>query len=241
MPRARALGILPDTPDAQRSLSDQLYDEIYRRLSSSEWPIGTRLPTEAELTRQFGVSRSVVREALVRLRVDGLITSKQGAGSYVTGHPSRTVLEHARPSSIADIQRCYEFRAGIEGEAAFLATERRTPAKIAKMEKCLETLKACINHSEGADEDLAFHMAIAEATDNEYFVSTLLSLSQAIRIGIRIANSLSNLPTGGRVGKAYADHFKVFEAIRDGKAEEARALMRSHIEGSRRRVFVGGV
>jgi len=231
---------LPSASEPQRSLSDRLYEEIYQRISSNEWAEGARLPTETDLANQFGVSRSVVREALVRLRVDGLITSKQGAGSHVTGHPSRIVLEHARPCSIADIQRCYEFRVGVEGEAAFLAAQRRALGKIAKIEESLVALERCMKaQGEGADEDLQFHLAVARATENDYFVTTVNSLSQSIRIGISIANSLSTLPTGGRLKFAYADHCRVFEAIRAGNPDEARAVMRTHIENSRKRVFVG--
>jgi DNA-binding FadR family transcriptional regulator len=225
--------------ESQGSLSDRIYEEIYRRISSREWAEGTRLPSEPELAVQFGVSRTVVREALVRLRVDGLISSRPGAGSHVIGHPSQIVLEYARPCSVADIQRCFEFRMGVEGEAAYLAAERHSLKKIAKIDEALTAMKRCIEAGgDGTEEDIAFHLAVARASENDYFVATVMSLSQAIRIGATIANSLQSFPQN-RLNSAHEAHRRVYDAILAGDRDLARAAMREHIETARRRVFVG--
>jgi len=225
---------------AGKALSDGVYAAIYQRIASGEWSEGLRLPTEIELGQQFGVSRTVIREALLRLRIDGLITSKQGAGIHVSGRPSRSVLSFAQPGSIADIQRCYEFRVGTEGEAAFLAAERRSPDKIEAIEAALAAMETCIrNDGLGAEEDIQFHLAVASATENDYYLGTIESVAQAIRIAMKIASTLSPLPPGERLRLAYDEHNKILAAIRSGRAEEARRLMRAHIESSRRRVFVG--
>src|SRR3546814_7258855 len=133
--------------DAHRTLSDRVYEEIYRKISSDEWPQGERLPTEIDLAQQFGVSRTALREALLRLRIDGLITSRPGAGSFVTGKPSRAVFDFTRPGSIADIQRCYEFRVGVEGEAAYLAADRRSSERVDDIEAALQALETCIRNN----------------------------------------------------------------------------------------------
>ncbi|WP_344359667.1 FadR/GntR family transcriptional regulator, partial [Brachybacterium phenoliresistens] len=114
---------------APGSLSDGIYERIYKSISAGDWPVGTKLPSEVELAVQFGVSRPVVREAMLRLRIDGLIESRQGAGTRVISVPSRSVIEFAEPGSIADLQRCYEFRVGVEGEAAYVAAQRQSRAK----------------------------------------------------------------------------------------------------------------
>lgn len=234
---------LNPSTEGQRSLSDRVYEEIYRRVSSDEWPIGTRLPNETDLSSQFAVSRSVVREALVRLRADGLITSKPHTGSYVTGHPNRMVLERARIYSISDIQRCFEFRTGIEGEAAYLAALRQSQGKIAKIQVCIEAMKTwrdSTTDSDGSDEDIAFHMAIASATENNYFVSAMDSMSLVIRLGISIGNTLVQFSGGRKSSPAYDEHVRIYDAIASGDAETARTCMRTHIENTRRRAFVGG-
>ncbi len=226
--------------DSSRSLSDRVYEEIYRRISCNEWQQGSRLPTEIELAEQFGVSRTVLREALLRLRIDGLITSRPGAGSFVTGKPSRTVFDFTRPGSIADIQRCYEFRVGVEGEAAFLAAERRSRQRIEEIERTLEAMDACIKRNDlGAQEDIGFHLAVARATENDYYAKTIEMATHAIMVGMKVASALSPLPPAERLMLAYTEHMGIFEAIRAGDKEAARTRMRAHIDSSRRRVFVG--
>jgi GntR family transcriptional repressor for pyruvate dehydrogenase complex len=223
-----------------RTLSDTVYEQVYERISSGEWPEGTRLPTEVEMADQFGVSRTVVREALLRLRIDGLVASKQGAGTRVIGAPSQRVLEFAKPGSVADIQRCYEFRVGVEGEAARLAAQRCSKSRIAEIEAALEAMDRCIAAGGmGADEDIAFHLAVAQASENDYFVRTINSVTQAIHVGIAIAATLSTRSTRERLSTANAEHRGIFDAIRYGDADLARERMQTHIESARRRVFVG--
>lgn len=223
-----------------RALSDAVYEQIYERISSGEWPEGTRLPTEVEMADTFGVSRTVIREALLRLRIDGLVASRQGAGTRVIGAPSQHVMEFAEPGSVADIQRCYEFRVGIEGEAARLAAGRNSAARIADIEAALQAMERCIAKGGlGADEDIAFHIAVAQASENDYFVRTINSVTRAIRVGISIAATLSTRPTAERLATANREHRAIFDAIRAGDAELSRERMQAHIESARRRVFVG--
>ena len=99
--------------------------------------MNARLPSETELARRFGASRPVVREALARLREDGVIVSRQGSGSYVKRRPDPAVLRFVPVGSIADVQRCFEFRAGLEGAAAALAAERWEDADIAEIRRAL--------------------------------------------------------------------------------------------------------
>lgn len=224
-----------------RTLSDTVYQRIYERISANDWPKGTRLPTEIELAEQFGVSRTVIREALLRLRVDGLIASRQGSGTHVIGAPSQRVIDFAEPGSVADLQRCYEFRVGVEGEAAYLAATRRSRDRVAEIEAALEAMERCVVEDRlGAEEDIAFHLAVARATENDYYQRTIASVTQAIRVGMSIAATLSHRPPPQRLGIAMGEHGSVLDAIRASDPDLARARMRAHIEGARKRVFVGG-
>lgn len=222
-------------------MSDRIYEEIYEKITLGEWPLGTRLPTEVDLAGQFGVSRPVIREALLRLRIDGIIESRQGAGTRVINTPNRSVLEFAEPGSIADLQRCYEFRVGIEGEAAYLATIRQSPERIADIEAAHRQMKEAMAQPSalGADEDINFHLAIARATENSYYITTIESATRAIMVGIKIARTLSRWTNEERIANAVAEHAKLLEIIRSGDAEKARLAMRAHIEGARGRVFLG--
>jgi DNA-binding FadR family transcriptional regulator len=225
---------------AGRTLSDSVYQRIYERISSGDWPRGTRLPTELDMAEQFGVSRTVIREALLRLRIDGLIASRQGSGTHVIGAPSQRVIDFAEPGSVADIQRCYEFRVGVEGEAARLAAKRHSRTRIADIQAALEAMNRCIEEGGlGADEDIAFHLAVAHASENDYYVRTIASVTKAMRIGISIAATLSTQPTAERLRIADREHRHIFEAILASDPDEARARMQAHIESARQRVFVG--
>jgi GntR family transcriptional regulator, transcriptional repressor for pyruvate dehydrogenase complex len=109
-----------DMPDSQGpatpgALRDRVYAQIYRKISLGEWPNGTKLPSEVQLAASFGVSRLVLREAMTRLRIDGLIDSRQGAGSRVIASPSESVLGLVATDGLADLMSLYELRIGVEG------------------------------------------------------------------------------------------------------------------------------
>src|SRR5688500_3774647 len=168
---------------AKRSAA--IYDGIVGRIWSGELAENTRLPSEIDLSRRFGVSRPVVREALARLRDDGLIVSRQGSGSYVTRRPDGAVLRFVPVGSIADIQRCFEFRVGLEGAAAALAADRWQSDDLAEIRSAYEALETSISTGQlGVDADARFHQAIARATHNHYHVSVQLSLQTHITLGM---------------------------------------------------------
>lgn len=223
------------------SLRNTAYEQIYQTIARGEWPAGTKLPTEVELARRLGVSRPILREALMRLRLDGIIDSRQGAGTRVINVPSRTVLDHVPPGAIADVLHCYEFRMALEGEAVHQATTRANPALLAGIEAAHADMVAALPNPDiiGHEEDIAFHMAIARATDNPYYLSAVGAIIQNVRIGVRIASTLPHWTREERMRNAIAEHARILDAIRAGRADEARALMRRHIEEGRKRVFLG--
>ncbi|WEX08695.1 FadR/GntR family transcriptional regulator [Chelativorans sp. AA-79] len=223
------------------SLSDRVYEKIYQNITLGEWPLGTRLPTEVELATAYGVSRPVVREALLRLRIDGIIESRQGAGTRVINMPNRSVLEFAEPGSIADLQRCYEFRVGVEGEAAYLAALRHSAERIADIELAHKRMQEAMSEADafGGEEDINFHLAVARATENSYYIATIESATKAIMVGIKIARTLSRWTNEERITNAVAEHARLLEIIKSGDADRARSAMRAHIEGARERVFLG--
>jgi DNA-binding FadR family transcriptional regulator len=134
---------LPQPPawgEAKRSAG--IYQHIFEIIIAGEFPVNARLPSETELAQRFGASRPVVREALARLRDDGIIVSRQGSGSYVKRRPDMAVLRFVPVSSVADIQRCFEFRHGLEGIAAALAAERWEDSDMAEIRAAFVDLEA---------------------------------------------------------------------------------------------------
>ena len=220
--------------------SSGIYDGILGSIMSGEFPENARLPSEVELARRFGASRPVVREALARLRDDGLIVSRQGSGSYVTRRPDDAVLRFVPVGSIADIQRCFEFRVGLEGTAAALAAERWDGAQLAEIRAAFEALEMCIRTGQlGVDEDSRFHQAVAQATHNHYYVSVLLSLQAHIALGMNLTRNLSMLRSDNRLRLVQDEHTTILAAIEARDAAAARAAMETHIENARRRMFEG--
>ncbi len=222
------------------TLSDMVYETILKKIVDGEFPSGSKLPTEHELCEQLSVSRPVLRQALKQLREDGVIKSRQGSGSYVTGQPDRAILVFAPVGSIADIQRTFEFRAAIEGEAASFAAQRRTPAQLEALGDALRLLDICVeNGSLGVAEDEAFHALICQASDNQYFASVRASMQSNIITGMNLTRNLSLTKSVERMRLVQAEHYQILQAIKLQDAEAARLAMRRHIENARRRVFEG--
>jgi DNA-binding FadR family transcriptional regulator len=222
-------------------LNDRVYDHIVGQIIIGIFPVNSRLPPETKFAEQLGVSRPVVREALMRLREDGLIASRQGAGSFVIRSPARNVHEFAPLESIADIQRCFVFRIAIEGEAAGLAARDRDAEGLRRIQQALVALDQIILGDElGVEEDIAFHRAVAEATGNRFFAETIAALRSQIAVGIRLNRNLSLVQPRTRIVGGQEEHRLVSEAIAAQDEAGARQAMRQHIENARRRVFEGG-
>lgn len=222
------------------TLSDLVYERILSKIVDGDYASGSKLPTENELSQHLKVSRPVLRQALKQLRVDGVITSRQGSGSYVTGQPDRAILVFAPVGSIADIQRTFEFRAAVEGEAAALAAHRRSIEQLAALQAAFRNLEKCVlNGHLGVDEDEVFHALICEASDNQYFVSVRASMQSNIIAGMNLTRNLSLTKTDDRLRLVQAEHQRILDAIKDQNPEAARTAMRTHIENARRRVFEG--
>ena len=182
------------------------------------------------LADEFGVSRPILREALERLREQGLIHSRQGAGSFV--REVRSVpLGFARVETIADIQRCYEFRICIETMAARLAAGRRD-------EEALEEIATALSLMEGAtdsqthreDADFAFHLAVAKAANNQYFEASMRALREHIYVGMKLHGQSLMTDGAKALRNVFGEHSAIFAAIRDGDGEKAAEL---HARASR--------
>jgi DNA-binding FadR family transcriptional regulator len=220
-------------------LSDGIYEHIFERIVAGEFPMNARLPSETELARRCGASRPVVREALARLREDGIIVSRQGSGSYVKRRPDAAILRFASVSSIADVQRAFEFRAGLESAAAALAAERWEKEDIAEIRSALTALDSCITNGElGVDADVHFHRAIAQATHNPYHIAVQATLQTQIAFGMNLTRSLS-LRQESRLRLVQDEHIGIVAAIEARDVARARAAMERHIENARRRMFEG--
>jgi DNA-binding FadR family transcriptional regulator len=225
-------------------LTDRVYAVLYARITSGEFSPEQRLPSEHDLASEFRVSRPVIREALERLRTSDLIYSRQGAGSFVRAQKSPPrpgpALGFWPVETIADIQRCFEFRLTIEPEAASLAALRHNDAALAKLGAAVEAMERAKEDRQHRSEiDFAFHLAVAEASNNHYYVASMLALKEHITIGLKMHGATSTLAGPRRLKSVLEELTGIFVAIRDRDRDAAQAQMYQHIAGSRDRLFEG--
>ncbi len=225
----------------QTPLVQRVYQLLLAQISAGDYQPDERLPGENDLATRFAVSRPIVREALRRLRAEGLIYSRQGAGSFVRAavEDSRPLLGYAPVETIADIQRCYEFRLTIEPDHAFHAARRWNDAALANIAAALDLMGDATRAQRHRDDaDFAFHVAIAEATNNHYYASSMQALKDHIAVGMKFHGVSLMGPSPGLDG-VFDEHRGIFDAIRARDGDAARDRMRRHLEGSRDRVFEG--
>ncbi|TQS70138.1 FadR family transcriptional regulator [Rhodobacteraceae bacterium] len=222
---------------ARAPLSDKVYTALNTRIMRGDYAPNEKLPAEKDLAVAFGVSRPVLRVALEQLRAEGLIFSRQGAGNFVRVK-REPALGYTPVETIADIQRCYEFRLTVEVEAAGLAARRRNQALLDEMSRALDLLSdATGSRLHREDADFTFHLAIARASNNQYYAETLKALRDHIYVGMKMHGDALMSDGAVALERVLEEHRTIFEAIRAGDAEGARAVMQAHVSHSRERLF----
>src|SRR3954451_14617863 len=165
-----------------RNLTHEVIDRLSSEIMNGDLLPGARLPTEQDMIEAFGVSRTVVREAVAALRAEGLVVTRQGVGAFVPENARRPFrVDFGRLSSIREVLEVMELRTGIEIEAAGLAAERASPSQIRNIVDCLHMIDRALKRSEDAiDQDFALHCSIADAAGNPQFRRLLEHLGRLI-------------------------------------------------------------
>ncbi len=226
-------------PERRKSLGEVVFDRLGHAIKSGAYAEDERLPTEHDLAAEFQVSRPVIREALKRLRDQGLIYSRRGAGSFVRQAGVRQPLGFGPIENVAGLEQCYEFRLTLEPEAAACAALRRDDDDMAAIDDALAAMReATMRQRHREDADFAFHAAIAEASDNRYFATAMEALKEHIAVGMQFHGQSLKMTMDG-LRNVFEEHRAIRDAISEGDAERARRLMRAHLTGSRDRLFDG--
>ncbi|MGE3064525.1 MAG: FadR/GntR family transcriptional regulator [Hyphomicrobiaceae bacterium] len=219
-----------------RNLTDRVVGRITDEIRSGRLSPGARLPTEQELMTTFGVSRTVVREAVSALRAEGLVLTRQGSGAFVASDTSRVPfrIDPDGLSSIEDVLSVMELRLAIEVEAAALAAERAGSARLHAIDRAVRDFDKAIGSDEGAiAEDFAFHRAIAHAAANGLFPQFLEFLGRHVipRQSVRTSR-VSQADQRAYLEVIQKEHLRIAEAIKARDPAEARAAMRAHLSKS---------
>ncbi|WP_198382501.1 FadR/GntR family transcriptional regulator [Roseomonas sp. KE2513] len=212
---------------------------VAEAIAEGRWKLGERLPTERALADTYGVSRNVVREAISRLRADGLVQSRQGVGAFVARTQGTGVLRFDAEllSDRTTFANVFELRAMLEIQTAGLAAERRSDADLAVIAHAYERM---VQESEGkaggVDADLDFHRAVARATGNAQIAAVVSFLSDQIRETILATRARPDSFVGRIIEVTLAEHAAIHDAILSGSAIAAKDAMAVHIRNAAQRI-----
>lgn len=207
----------------RRSLVEQAAAALRVRIAGGEWPVGTRIPAEAELVRLLGVSRNTVREAVRCLAHAGMLAVRQGDGTYVRATADGG--ETLRKISHASLRDRIEVRCALEEAAARLAAQRRSDADVAELSAARDRCDGLISVGHIDDyitHDFAFHRHMVAAAGNPALEELYLYFATAIRSSIRHSIGDAQLPE-----PSAAQHRAVLDAIARRDADGAAAAVRA--------------
>ncbi len=216
------------------SLASRVTASLLEAISSGRFASGSNLPSERELSDQFGVSRTVIREAVRGLEAKGVLDVRSGRGATVVAVSPRRVsetldlyLRSAQSAAIIQADDIADVRRTLEIRLVQLAVERATDDELAAIEASIRAMEDAGSVEERGVADADFHRQIAVATHNTLYV-TLLDAINAPMMSIRVRS----LALEGRVGRAVAQHRAVYDALVARNATGAVEAMADHLADS---------
>lgn len=215
---------MPLTSPRRSALADQVIAQLRAQITSGEWPVGSRIPTEPQLVEQLGVARNTVREAVRALAHNGLLDIRQGSGTYVLATSELAGVMHRRFAA-ADTRHVSELRSALESAAARLAAQRRTERDLAHLDAALDRRERAWESGDAeafVEADATLHLAVVAASHNEVIAELYADLGQVLRAFLRA-------DMGGELRpENYVDHARLVEAIRAGDSDTAAAEAAAH-------------
>ena len=208
-------------PVTRRSAAADVRAQLRELIESGQLQVDDRLPSEAELSRRFGVSRPIVREALGSLHALGLTESRPGRGTFVASNFARATLTFGQYSSsdLNEVRRC------LEVPAAGLAAERRRPQGLAALRRVLEEHDRTTTVEDAVRYDALLHCEIGRVSGNPLFARLIGNVREILQ-----EQSLAVSALRGRGREAAREHHAIVAAIADGDRAAAEAAMSAHLD-----------
>lgn len=230
-----------DTPRRPRArgLAHGLVEDFNRKILAQSLRPGDRLPTEAEIVQAYGVSRTVVREAISRLQAGGLVETRHGIGTFVLPQRPSSMfrLDPSEFATSVDVVAVLELRISLETESAGLAATRRSPDHLQVMRDSLDAFDRHIAvEGDGVGADFRFHLEIAHATGNPYFADIMSHLGTTVIPRTRLNASHHVDGRTAYLSRVNREHEEIYAAIARQDPESARAAMRVHLTNSKERL-----
>ncbi|MDW3652038.1 MAG: FadR/GntR family transcriptional regulator [Bacteroidia bacterium] len=210
--------------------SDNIIDQIRNLIRTGQLNPGDKLPPERKLVEQFGVGRGHVRDALKKLEFYGILKTLPQNGTVVSGLGVKALeglITNVLQIEDPDFHSLVETRTMLEVKAVSLAAERRTDEDLVQISNALSEFRKKVEMEEaGVEEDLMFHLRIAEASKN----SVLRSLSMIIFPDMVKYSQRLNICGDGRFYQSLQEHEEILEYIQEKNPEKAAKTMRFHLE-----------
>lgn len=210
------------------SLVKQIVEQLAKRVEAGDWKVGERIPPEPELVEQLGVSRNTLREAVQALIHTGMLEARQGDGTYVRSSSEfgAAMQRRLQRSAVFEI---LEVRYGLEREIARLAAMRRSSSDLANIREKLEQAYHVFQDVDAyVRADVAFHIAIAEATKNSVMIDLYKHMTESIHLSVN-----STVDLTGHIQTQFKTHAELVEAISIQDPDAAEAAVRNVIEASK--------
>ncbi|MEX3985116.1 FadR/GntR family transcriptional regulator [Paraburkholderia sp. EG287A] len=220
----------------RRSLTELVIQALNDKIDRGEYPPGGKLPTEPELCEEFGVSRTVVREAVASLKLGRRLIARHGVGVFV----SEATNQPASPdfidgTTLNNSMHVLELRIGVETESAAYAAQRRSEAHLRALKEVYARMEivSVEDDAECARADFEFHLAVATCSENPHFTSILRTLGQEITIDLRLKHAKANAKERKTyIRRIQREHADILDAIEKQDVAAARRAMRRHLNES---------
>lgn len=232
--RSRASAVTPklDAFGSGRRLSDSVAAALLAELTEGGYATGERLSPEREMAIRFGVSRTVIREAMKSLTSRGVVTVRPGSGVFVAEAQASAASESLRQlvlgASELSYEQVYEVRESLEGRIAELAAGRATEDDLERLRRALADLDAAITGEEYAHADGAFHLVVADIAHNQLFRIVLEAVGDVM---LEVRRRVAYVPAARK--RVTADHRLIAATILRGDPGAARQAMEEHLAHSR--------
>ncbi len=213
-----------------------LRDAITQSLKSRKWRAGHRLPTERELSDQYGLSRSTVRRVLFQLKEQRLITQRVGSGTYVSSDAGEVLAVIDSPGRCTSPAELMAARLVLEPSIMEMVVGNAIASDFARMETCCDNAEAALTLEEFEQHDGQLHALIADAAHNA-FISGVFRLINQVRAEGEWGVLKQRSTTQGRRLEYQRDHRALVAALKDRDALRARALCLEHLKRVRRHLL----
>ncbi|WP_244817281.1 FadR/GntR family transcriptional regulator [Caballeronia sp. Lep1P3] len=226
-----------------RALSDTVAQQLQKLIEAGSFAATGKLPSEAVLAQEFGVSRTVIREAVSRLKNEGMVEPRQGSGVFIVERAGIRPLriDYAQAVEPGAVVQILALRRAIEAEVASEAAMHRTGAQMDAIDAALARIGDAVREGrDGVAEDVAFHREIANATGNPYFLKTLAFLNQYLEAGTLVTRGNEALREDFS-RQVREEHAAIADAIRAGDPTAARNAAQAHLYNAARRLGQAGI